>query len=89
MVVDGSFADHQCASYFLIGLTGGQQFNNFKFPAGNVLAPIPLIYRYTSLVLPPAHVWDLGCASPEIVLSAAGGHGHPAFMIQFRHGLAS
>jgi hypothetical protein len=60
MVVDGSFADHQSACDFLIGLAGGQQFNNLKFPAGDVLAPIPLIYFNVSLMLPPDHAWDFG-----------------------------
>jgi len=38
MVVDGSFADHQLAGDFLIGLTGGQQLNNLQFPPGDVVA---------------------------------------------------
>ena len=84
MVVDGSFADHQRACDFLIGLTGGQQFNNLKFPAGDVLAPIPLIYFYASLLFCPDQVRDLACASPKIVISAAGGHGLSAVISQFR-----
>ena len=37
MVVDGSFADHQLACDFLIGLTGGQQLNDLEFPPGDVV----------------------------------------------------
>ena len=85
MVVDGSFADHQRGCDFLIGLTGGQQFNNLKFPPGDVLAPIPLIYFYASLMLSPDQVRDLACASPMIVISAGGGHGLSAVIFQFRH----
>jgi hypothetical protein len=48
-----------------------------------------LIYFCVSLMLPPDHAWDLGCASPEIVLSAVGGHGHSAAKFQFRPGWAS
>ncbi len=89
MVVYGSFAYHQRACDFLIGLTCGQQFNNFQFPPGDVLANIPLICFDVTLMLPPDHAWNLGCASPEIVRSAAGGHGYSAVVAQCRLCLAS
>ena len=89
MVVDGSFADHQRACDFLIGLTGSQKFNNLKFSPGDVLAPIPLIYFYASLMFSPDQVRDLACASPMIVISAGGGHGVSALIFQFWHGWGS
>ena len=84
MVVNGSFADHQPACDFLIGLTGGQQFNNLQFPPGDVVTQIPMIGVDTTLGCPPDCARDLGCFPPEIVLSAAGGHGQSALDSHFR-----
>jgi hypothetical protein len=48
-----------------------------------------LICFDVTLMLPPDHAWNLGCASPEIVRSAAGGHGYSAVVAQCRLCLAS
>ena len=84
MVVNGSFADHQLACDFLIGLTGGQQFNNLQFPRGDVVTHIPMIGLDTIMRCRPDYVRGLGCVTPEIVLSAAGGHGQSALDSHFR-----
>jgi len=84
MVVNGSFADHQLACDFLIGLTGGQQFNNLQFPRGDVLTQIWMIGFNTIMNCRSGYVRDLGFVPPEIVLSAAGGHGQSALDSHFR-----